>query len=177
MFYPNVVVPGVGPMRARDVRGNLLTSVLAWEDLTWIRKCWPGTIVMKGVITGDDARRAIDEGATGVVVSNHGGRQLDTCYPTVRALPEVLRAVNGHAEVLVDGGIRRGADIAKAVAMGAKAVLIGRAYAYGLAGAGRLGVARAIEILRTDLERTLALLGCASTRELDGSYVDVPKNW
>ena len=177
MFYPNVVVPGAGPMRARDVRGNLLTSVLAWEDLTWIRKCWPGTIVMKGVITGDDARRAIDEGATGVVVSNHGGRQLDTCYPTVRALPEVVRAVDGRAEVLVDGGIRRGADIAKAVAMGAKAVLIGRAYAYGLAGAGRLGVARAIEILRTDLERTLALLGCASTRELDGSYVDVPKNW
>jgi L-lactate dehydrogenase (cytochrome) len=177
MFYPNVVVPGVGPMRARDVRGNLLTSVLAWEDLTWIRACWPGEVVMKGVITGDDARRAIDEGAAGVIVSNHGGRQLDTCSATVRALPEVVRAVNGQAEVLVDGGIRRGADIAKAVAMGAKAVLVGRAYAYGLAGAGQPGVARAIEILRADLERTLALLGCPSTNELDGSYVDVPKAW
>jgi isopentenyl diphosphate isomerase/L-lactate dehydrogenase-like FMN-dependent dehydrogenase len=177
MFYPNVVVPGLGPMRARDVRGNLLTSVLAWEDLEWIRKSWPGTIVMKGVITADDARRAIDEGAAGVVVSNHGGRQLDTCYPTVRALPEVLRAVNGRIEVLVDGGIRRGADIAKAIAMGAKAVLVGRAYAYGLAGAGQAGVARAIDILRTDLERTLALLGCPSTRELNGSYVEVPKSW
>jgi L-lactate dehydrogenase (cytochrome) len=177
MFYPNVVVPGVGPMRARDVRGNLLTSVLAWDDLEWIRKCWPGTVVMKGVITGEDARRAIDSGAAGVIVSNHGGRQLDTCYPTVRALPEIVRAVNGQIEVLVDGGIRRGADIAKAVAMGAKAVLVGRAYAYGLAGAGQKGVARAIEILRADLERTLALLGCPSTKELDGSFVDVPKEW
>jgi L-lactate dehydrogenase (cytochrome) len=129
------------------------------------------------VITGDDARRAIDEGAAGVIVSNHGGRQLDTCYPTVRALPEVVRAVNGRAEVLIDGGIRRGADIAKAVAMGAKAALVGRAYAYGLAGAGQPGVARAIEILRTDLERTLALLGCGSTNELDGSYVSVPRDW
>jgi isopentenyl diphosphate isomerase/L-lactate dehydrogenase-like FMN-dependent dehydrogenase len=177
MFYPNVVIPGIGPLRARDVRGNLATSVLAWEDLTWIRQAWPGAIVMKGVITGDDARRAIDEGAAGVIVSNHGGRQLDTCYPTVRALPEVVRAVQGRAEVLVDGGIRRGADIAKALAMGAKAVLVGRAYAYGLAGAGQPGVAKAISILRADLVRTLALLGCASTHDLDGSYVEVPKHW
>jgi isopentenyl diphosphate isomerase/L-lactate dehydrogenase-like FMN-dependent dehydrogenase len=177
MFYPNVVIPDSGPMRARDVRGNLATSTLTWEDLTWIRAAWPGAIVMKGVLTGDDARRAIDEGAVGVIVSNHGGRQLDTCYPTVRALPEVVRAVQGRAEVLVDGGIRRGADIAKALAMGAKAVLVGRAYAYGLAGAGQPGVARAIAILRADLERTLALLGCAATRSLDGSYVDVPKHW
>jgi isopentenyl diphosphate isomerase/L-lactate dehydrogenase-like FMN-dependent dehydrogenase len=177
MFYPNVVQPGVGPMRARDVRGNLLTSAVAWEDLPWIRTLWPGRIVMKGVITGDDARRALDEGAVGVIVSNHGGRQLDTCYPTVRALPEVLRAVSGRADVLVDGGIRRGADIAKALAMGAKAVLVGRAYAYGLAGAGQAGVARAIAILRADLERTLALLGCPSVHQLDPSFVDVPKTW
>ena len=177
MFYPNVVIPGSGPMRARDVRGNLLTSTLTWEDLTWIRQAWPGAIVMKGVITGEDARRAVDEGAAGVIVSNHGGRQLDTCFPTVRALPEVIRAVQGRAEVLVDGGIRRGADIAKALAMGAKAVLVGRAYAYGLAGAGQAGVERAIAILRADLERTLALLGCPATRSLDGSYVEVPKHW
>jgi isopentenyl diphosphate isomerase/L-lactate dehydrogenase-like FMN-dependent dehydrogenase len=177
MFYPNVVVPGSGPMRARDVRGNLITSTLAWDDLLWIRKAWPGAFVMKGVLTGDDARRAVDEGAAGVIVSNHGGRQLDTCFPTARALPEVVRAVQGRAEVLVDGGIRRGADIAKAVAMGAKAVLVGRAYAYGLAGAGQPGVARAIAILRADLERTLALLGCPASRSLDGSYVEVPKHW
>jgi isopentenyl diphosphate isomerase/L-lactate dehydrogenase-like FMN-dependent dehydrogenase len=177
MFYPNIIVPGVGPMRARDVRGNLLKASFAWSDLTWIRKAWPGAIVMKGVITGEDARRALDEGAVGVIVSNHGGRQLDTCYPTVRALPEVVRAVQGRAEVLVDGGIRRGADIAKALAMGARAVLVGRAYAYGMAGAGEPGVARAIAILRADLERTLGLLGCASTGALDASYVDVPKHW
>ena len=121
-------------MRARDVRGNLLTSALAWEDLTWIRTLLARPDRDEGGDHRDDARRAMDEGAAGVIVSNHGGRQLDTCYPTVRALPEVVRAVSGRADVLVDGGIRRGADIAKAVAMGAKAVLVGRAYAYGLAG-------------------------------------------
>jgi L-lactate dehydrogenase (cytochrome) len=177
MFYPNVVVPGVGPMRARDVRGNLLASAVAWADLEWIRACWPGTFVMKGVVTGDDARRALDEGAAGVIVSNHGGRQLDSCYPTARALPEVVRAVAGRAEVLVDGGIRRGSDIVKALAMGAKAVLIGRAYAYGFAAAGEAGVTTAIEILRADLVRTLALLGCESTSQLDASYVEVPREW
>jgi L-lactate dehydrogenase (cytochrome) len=177
MFYPNVVLPETGPMRARDVRGNLTKAAIAWEDLRWIRAIWPGPIVMKGVITGDDARRAVDAGATGVIVSNHGGRQLDTCYPTARALPEVVRAVQGQAEVLVDGGIRRGADIVKALAMGARAVLVGRAYAYGLAAAGHPGAARAIAILRADLERTMALLGCASTASLDGSYVDLPKSW
>jgi L-lactate dehydrogenase (cytochrome) len=112
-----------------------------------------------------------------VIVSNHGGRQLDTCYPTARALPEELRAVDGQGEVLVDGGNRRGGDIAKALAMGAKAVLIGRAYAYGLAAAGEKGVARAVSILRADLERTLALLGCASVAQLDASYVTVPREW
>jgi L-lactate dehydrogenase (cytochrome) len=151
--------------------------MLAWEDMEWIRKAWPGPIVMKGVLTAEDARRAIGEGAAGVIVSNHGGRQLDTCYPTARALPEVLRAIDGQGEVLVDGGIRRGGDIAKALAMGAKAVLIGRAYAYGLAAAGEKGVTRAVSILRADLERTLALLGCASVAELDGSYVTVPREW
>jgi L-lactate dehydrogenase (cytochrome) len=177
MFYPNVVLPETGPMRARDVRGNLTKAANAWEDLPWIRAVWPGPIVIKGVITGDDARRAVDEGAAGVIVSNHGGRQLDTCYPTARALPEVVQAVRGQVEILVDGGIRRGADIAKALAMGARAVLIGRAYAYGLAAAGHPGAARAIAILRADLERTMALLGCASTARLDASYVDLPKHW
>src|SRR3982751_3042406 len=128
MFYPNVVIPGSGPLRAQDVRGNLARSMFDWADMTWIRRCWPGPILMKGVITANDARRSMDEGAAGVIVSNHGGRQLDTCYPTARALPEVVRAVRAPGVVLVDGGIRRGADIAKALAMGAKAVLVGRAY-------------------------------------------------
>ncbi|HEY6176201.1 MAG TPA: alpha-hydroxy acid oxidase, partial [Kofleriaceae bacterium] len=116
-------------------------------------------------------------GATGIVVSNHGGRQLDSASATLRALPEVVAAVAGQAEVLMDGGIRRGSDIVKAICLGARAVLIGRPYVYGLAMAGQAGVARALAILRADLERTLKLLGCPSIAALDRSYVDVPSGW
>jgi L-lactate dehydrogenase (cytochrome) len=160
-----------------DVAAALNESVVTWEDFHWLRKAWPGPIVAKGVMTGEDARRAIDVGAAGVVVSNHGGRQLDSVSATLRVLPEVLQAVNGQIEVLMDGGIRRGGDIVKAICMGARAVLIGRAYAYGMAAAGFPGVTRAIAILRADLERTLKLLGCASIAELDKSYIDVPREW
>jgi len=138
---------------------------------------WVGPIVVKGVLTADDARRSLDEGAAGLVVSNHGGRQLDGVAATLRALPEIVRAVNGRAEVLLDGGVRRGSDIVKAICLGARAVLIGRAYAYGLGAAGEAGVLRAIEILRADLQRALALLGCESVAELNHSYVDVPASW
>ncbi|MEO8482981.1 MAG: alpha-hydroxy acid oxidase [Acidobacteriota bacterium] len=177
MHYPNIVIPGSGPARASDVRTMLADSVIDWSDLAWIRAAWPGAIVMKGVLSPEDARRAVDEGCAGVIVSNHGGRQLDTCLPTVRALPAIVRAVGDQMPVLVDGGIRRGADVVKAVCMGAKAVLIGRAYAYGFAGAGQAGVTRAVGILRADLDRTLRLLGCASVRQLDSSYVEVPSTW
>jgi isopentenyl diphosphate isomerase/L-lactate dehydrogenase-like FMN-dependent dehydrogenase len=174
---PNVVVPGKGPMALIDVAAALAESTVTWADLRWIREIWRGPIVVKGVLTGDDARHAIDEGAVAISVSNHGGRQLDGVPASLRALPEVVEAVKGRVEVLMDGGIRRGADIVKAICMGARAVLCGRAYAYGLAAAGEAGVDRAIEILRTDLERTLRLLGCASIAELDRSYVNVPKGW
>ncbi len=177
MHYANVIIPGKGPLPAADVQNSLRDSVVTWADLKWIRQAWPGPILVKGVITGDDARRAVDAGVAGLIVSNHGGRQLDTCLPTARALPEVLDAVGNQVEVFVDGGIRRGADIVKAICMGAKAVLIGRAYAYGLAAAGQTGVARAIAILKADIERTLVLLGCASINQLDRSYVQVPKSW
>jgi isopentenyl diphosphate isomerase/L-lactate dehydrogenase-like FMN-dependent dehydrogenase len=177
MQCPNVIIPGKGPMPAVDVQTSLRDSVVTWADLSWIREAWPGPILVKGVTTGDDARRALDAGVSGVIVSNHGGRQLDTCLPTARALPEVLEAVNGQAEVFVDGGLRRGSDIVKAICMGANAVLIGRAYGYGLAAAGQAGVARAIAILKADIERTLILLGCASIRKLDRSYVQLPKSW
>jgi len=110
-------------------------------------------------------------------VSNHGARQLDTVCSTLRALPEAVKAAGGRAEVLMDGGIRRGADIAKALCLGAKGVLIGRAYAYGMAAAGQSGVARALEILREDFERTLRLLGCPSASELDPTYVSIPRHW
>jgi isopentenyl diphosphate isomerase/L-lactate dehydrogenase-like FMN-dependent dehydrogenase len=168
----NVVVPGKGPMPMVDVSSALAASAVTWADMRWLRELWTGPIIVKGVLTGDDARRAIDQGASAVVVSNHGGRQLDGLPATIRALPEVVAAVNGQIEVLMDGGIRRGTDVVKAICLGARAVLIGRAYAYGLAAAGRPGVGRAIEILRTDVERTLRLLGCPSITQLDRSYVD-----
>jgi isopentenyl diphosphate isomerase/L-lactate dehydrogenase-like FMN-dependent dehydrogenase len=174
---PNVVVPGEGPMTLVDIAAALARTAIGWEDFRWIRELWPGPIVVKGVLTGDDARHAIDAGAAAVVVSNHGGRQLDHVPASLRALPEVVEAVHGQIQVLMDGGIRRGTDIVKAICLGADAVLCGRAYAYGLAAAGEAGVVRAIEILRTDLDRTLRLLGCPSIAALDRSYVNVPKSW
>ena len=174
---PNVIVPGKGPLPLIDVAAALAESAVTWADLSWIREIWKGPIVVKGVLTADDALRSIDEGAAAISVSNHGGRQLDGVPASLRALPEVVEAVKGRIDVLMDGGIRRGTDIVKALCMGARAVLCGRAYAYGLAAAGEAGVDRAIEILRVDLERTLRLLGCASVAELDRSYVNVPKSW
>jgi len=173
----NIIIPGQGPMDLIDVAAALAISAVTWEDLKWIRNVWPGHIVIKGILTGDDAKRAIDEGAAAVVVSNHGGRQLDSVSATIRALPEVVAAVNDRTEVLMDGGIRRGSDIVKAICLGARAVLVGRAYAYGLAAAGYPGVIRALEILRADIERTLRLLGCPSISALDSSYVDFPESW
>ncbi|HUL72431.1 MAG TPA: alpha-hydroxy acid oxidase [Vicinamibacterales bacterium] len=177
MDFPNVVVPGQGPMPYADVGAALEQSMVSWSDLRWIRDAWRGPIVIKGVHTADDARQAVDAGANAVVVSNHGGRQLDTVAPTLRVLPEVVAAVGSHVEVLLDGGVRRGGDVAKAVCLGARAVLAGRAYAYGLGAAGGEGVARAIDILRTDLTRTLKLLGCASVADLDASFIGVPADW
>jgi L-lactate dehydrogenase (cytochrome) len=174
---PNVVIPGKGPMPLVDINAALASSAVTWADLRWIRDLWRGPIAIKGVLTGDDARRAIDEGVAAISVSNHGGRQLDCVPASLRALPEVVAAVNGQVEVWMDGGIRRGTDIVKAICLGARAVLCGRAYAYGLAAGGEAGIARAIEILRADLERTLKLLGCPSITALDRSYVNVPRSW
>jgi L-lactate dehydrogenase (cytochrome) len=176
MKFPNVLLPE-GPMPYADVGVALEQSMTSWRDLGWIRDAWQGPIVVKGVHTSDDARRAVDEGAAAIVVSNHGGRQLDTVRPTLQVLPEVMAAVGHRTEVLLDGGIRRGSDIVKALCMGARAVLVGRAYAYGLGAAGEAGVARAIAILRNDVVRTMKLLGCASIASLDESYVDVPESW
>ena len=175
--FPNVELPGAGAMPCRDVGVLLEQTLVTWQDLRWMRDAWGGPIVVKGVHTGDDARHAIDAGANAVVVSNHGGRQLDGVPASIRALPEVVAAVNGRVDVLVDGGIRRGSDVVKALCLGARAVLVGRAYAWGLGAAGGPGVARAIEILRADIIRTMKLLGCASIADLDRSYVDAPAAW
>src|SRR5216110_790945 len=177
MKFENVVIPGKGPMLYADVTAALEQSVVTWNDLKWIREAWNGPIVIKGIHTPEDARRAVDTGADALVVSNHGGRQLDGVAPTLRVLPEIVAAVGDRIEVLLDGGIRRGSDIVKALCLGARAVMVGRGYAYGLGAAGGAGVARAIDILRSDLVRTLKLLGCASVTDLDRSYVDVPADW
>jgi isopentenyl diphosphate isomerase/L-lactate dehydrogenase-like FMN-dependent dehydrogenase len=170
---PNVVVPGQGPLPMTDVAAALASSTVTWEDLRWIREQWSGPLIIKGVLTAEDARRSIDEGASAIVVSNHGGRQLDHVPASLQVLPEIVAAVNGQIEVLMDGGVRRGSDVIKAICLGARAVLVGRAYAYGLAAGGPAGVARAIGMLRTEMDRTLKLLGCPAIGALDTSYVNV----
>ncbi len=169
---PNIVSPDRGVLKVRDAHTAIKRTAFSWDDMSWIRAMWKGPIVIKGVLTGDDARKAIDNGAAAVVVSNHGGRQLDGAPASLRVLPEVVAAVKDQAEILLDSGIRRGSDVIKAICLGARAVLCGRAYSYGLAAAGEAGVARALEILRADVQRTLKLLGCPSIEALDRSYVD-----
>jgi len=176
MSFPNITLAD-GPMGYGDIGAQLEAAAVSWDDLQWIAEAWNGPLVVKGVHTDDDARRAVDLGAKAVVVSNHGGRQLDGVAPTLRVLPEVLQAVGDQVEVLIDGGIRRGSDIVKAIALGVKAVLVGRAYAYGLAAGGESGVATAIEILRSELVRTMKLLGCESLSELGDGNVLAPRDW
>lgn len=175
--FPNIELPGGGAMPASDVGPFLDRTALRWADLEWMKRAWGGPVIVKGVHTAGDARCAVEAGADAVVVSNHGGRQLDGVPASIRMLPEVVDAVRGRVEVLMDGGIRRGSDVAKALSLGARAVLIGRAYAWGLGAAGQPGVARAIEILKTDLIRTMRLLGCPRVEELDHTFVNVPGRW
>jgi L-lactate dehydrogenase (cytochrome) len=170
MRFPNVVLAD-GPMAYEDAASALGESSVTWDDLAWIKDVWQGPLVIKGVQSAEDARRAAACGADAIVVSNHGGRQLDGVPATLDILPEVLDAAGGRVEVLLDGGIRRGSDIVKALCLGARAVLIGRAYAYGLAAAGEAGVTRAIDILRADMVRTLNLLGCHEISALNASYI------
>lgn len=144
---------------------------VTWADLAWFRSLWRGPLLLKGVLTVDDARRAADHGVDGLVVSNHGGRQLDGTPASVEALPAIAEAVGDRVEVLLDGGIRRGADVVKALALGARAVMIGRPYLYGLAAGGQAGVRRALRILGSEVDHTLALVGVPRIAELDRSVV------
>ena len=173
---PNIVTPETGVLRVRDAHTAMKREAFTWQDMQWIRALWKGPIVIKGVLTVDDAKKSLDHGAAAIVVSNHGGRQLDGVPASLQVLPEIVAAVSGQAEIMMDSGIRRGSDIVKAICLGAQAVLCGRAYVYGLAAAGEAGVARALAILRADLERTLKLLGCPSVGGLDRSYVDVAQH-
>ncbi len=169
--FPNIVIPGKGPLEAVDVAAALESAQVSWTDLKWIREVWDGPIVMKGVMTADDARRSVDHGAQGIVVSTHAGRQLDGVAGSLRVLPGIVEAVGHQTEVLFDGGIRRGADVVRAMALGAKACLLGRGYAYGMAAAGDAGVERAIEIFKADIVRTLKLLGCARVTDVNAEHV------
>ena len=142
-----------------------------WDDIRRLRDLWPRKLLLKGVLRADDALRAVAAGIDGIVLSNHGGRQLDGAISGIEALPEIVRAVGGRASVLVDGGVRRGSDIAKAVALGAEGVILGRAPVYGLAAGGAPGVARAIAILADELDRTLALTGCPGVSALTADLI------
>jgi L-lactate dehydrogenase (cytochrome) len=144
---------------------------LNWSHIDWVRSAWNGKLVIKGVLTPEDARLAVEHGAQAVVVSNHGGRQLDGTPSAIAALPRIVDELQGRAEIILDGGVRRGTDILKALALGARACMAGRAFLYGLAADGEQGVTRALEIFRSELDVSLALLGKASVRELDKSAI------
>lgn len=168
--FPNLAMDG--PTSRRRL-SEMFDGTLTWSDLAWIRDAWPGPIALKGVLRADDARRAADEGVDAVIVSNHGGRELDHVPATIDALPPIVDAVGDRIEVLADSGIRRGSDILAALALGARAVLVGRAHLYGLAAAGEAGVRHAIDLLADGLRTTMALTGASSIAEIDRDLVRV----
>ncbi|MFN2629020.1 MAG: alpha-hydroxy acid oxidase, partial [Gaiellaceae bacterium] len=149
-----------------------ISPSLSWHDLEWIAGRTKLPLLVKGVLTREDAALACEHGAAGVIVSNHGGRQLDGVAASLDALPEVVEAVNGRIEVLVDGGVRRGTDILKALALGASAALVARPVAYGLAVAGEAGVADVLRLMRAEIELGLGLLGCPSPADVRRSHVE-----
>jgi L-lactate dehydrogenase (cytochrome) len=156
---------------------NQFDQALSWSDLDWMRSIWNGPIVVKGIQTVADARIAVDAGVEAIVLSNHGGRQLDDAPATVRLLPSVVEAVGGQIEVICDGGIRRGSDIAKALSLGAAAVMSGRPHFYGLGAGGERGVDHALSMLRDGLARTMALVGAQSIAELTPELIHQPRDW
>ena len=162
------------PMGASTVIPRLFDATICWNDIAWIREHWHGKLLLKGVLSVADAERAASLGADGIVVSNHGGRQLDYCVAPIDMLAEIKAAVGTRLTVLVDGGFRRGTDVVKALALGAEAVLLGRAALYGLIAGGAAGVERALTILTTEIDRVLGQLGCNSVAELAPQFVRRP---
>ncbi|MEU0090826.1 alpha-hydroxy acid oxidase [Kribbella sp. NPDC006257] len=158
-----------------DLLNQLFDPTMTIDDLNWLRSIWDGPLIVKGIQTVEDARRVVDAGADAIVLSNHGGRQLDRAPTPLRILPEVRKAIGSDAEIYLDTGIMSGADIVAAVALGADACLVGRAYLYGLMAGGERGVARAAEILTTEVRRTMALLGVSQVADLNPSHVRLPE--
>ena len=175
--FPNVVLDDGRPLRLSGFHGALSAIPDAWKQIATLRKRWDGPIFVKGILDTTGARRAVEAGASGIIVSNHGGRQLDGVPAALSRLPAIAAAVGRDAEVLLDSGVRRGTDVVKALCLGAKAVLIGRPYVYGLAAGGWSGVERVLEIFRTETVRTLTLLGCDSIADLGPDFVEAPSAW
>ena len=169
---PSAISPAIRratPMSRRWRRGSptQFDPALSWKDVEWIRSLWPGKLILKGVLDVEDARLAAKTGADAIVVSNHGGRQLDGAPSSISALPKIADAVGSEIEIMFDGGIRSGQDLMRALALGARSCLIGRAYIFGLGAGGQAGVAKAIEIIRNELDVTMALCGVNRVRDID----------
>ncbi len=157
---------GATALGGSTVIPKLFSPSITWDDIGWLRGIWPGKLLVKGVLSVEDAVRAAELGCDGIILTNHGGRQLDYCVSAIDVLPEVVQAVRGRLTLLVDGGFRRGSDVVKALALGAESVMLGRATLYGLTAAGERGVRRALEILTSEIDRTLGQLGCRSVADL-----------
>jgi pre-mycofactocin synthase len=178
LTVPNMATPGEPAPTFFGAYGEWMqTPPPTWADIAWLREQWGGPFLVKGIMRADDARRAIDVGAAAVSVSNHGGNNLDGTPAAIRALPGVADAVGGQAEVLLDGGIRRGSDVVKALALGARAVMIGRAYLWGLAANGSAGVTNIFDVLRGGIDSALLALGRSSIRELSPDDVIMPADF
>jgi heme/flavin dehydrogenase (mycofactocin system) len=178
LSVPNLALPGGAAPTFFGAYGEwMATPPPTWDDIAWMREQWGGPFMVKGVMHPDDARRAVAIGADALSVSNHGGNNLDGTPASVRALPAVVEAVGDEIEILLDGGIRRGSDVVKALALGARAVLVGRAYLWGFAAGGEAGVRNVLEILRSGIEETLAALGRASIHELTSADVLLPPDF
>lgn len=172
---PNMALPGQPAPTFFGAYGDWMrTPPPTWDDVRWLREQWDGPFLLKGIVRVDDARRAVDAGVGAISVSNHGGNNVDGTPASIRALPAIAEAVGGEVEVLLDGGVRRGSDVVKALALGARAVLVGRAYLWGLAANGQAGVENVLDILRSGLESTLRGLARASVHELGPDDVVVP---
>jgi L-lactate dehydrogenase (cytochrome) len=159
--------PGFGGMTLGEWTFSQFDPTVSWKDVEWIRSLWKGKLVIKGILDAEDARECLKTGADAIVVSNHGGRQLDGAPSTIQALPKVAEAVGGQKEILIDSGIRTGQDIFRALALGANAAMIGRPFLYGLGAGGEAGVARAISILRGELDTTMILAGIDDVKKID----------
>ncbi|MBA2554293.1 MAG: mycofactocin biosynthesis FMN-dependent deaminase MftD [Geodermatophilaceae bacterium] len=178
LTVPNMALPGQPAPTFFGVYGEWMqTPMPTWADVQWLREQWDGPFMVKGIMHTEDARRAVDAGATAISVSNHGGNNLDSTPAPIRVLPGIAEAVGDQAEVLLDGGIRRGGDVIKALALGADAVMIGRAYLWGLAANGQAGVQNVLDILRSGIDSTLMGLGRASIHDLVPSDIIVPNGF